>query len=116
VKIWAIDFDGTLSRGRFPGVGPANEELMDIIKKILSEPLEKRSVFLVLWTSRHGETLQNALEWLESEGVIFDSVNSVPAELTGYPEDTRKIFADIYVDDRAISPSDFIDCYYTGRI
>jgi hypothetical protein len=103
----AIDFDGTLSYGKYPACGPGNEALITLLKKLLALPPEERNYF-VLWTSRTGNSLQAAIEWLGLQGLVFDSVNELPELLKNTMSDTRKIPALYYVDDRAIGPEEFI--------
>jgi hypothetical protein len=103
----AIDFDGTLSYGKYPACGPGNEALINLLRKILAFPPEERNYF-VLWTSRTGDSLQAAIEWLGLQGLVFDSVNELPELLKETMSDTRKIPALYYVDDRAIRPEEFI--------
>jgi hypothetical protein len=109
-QIIAVDFDGTLSLGRFPHCGPENEPLIDLLKRLISRPIEDRNYY-VLWTSRSGEHLQNAVSWLHDHGLTFDAVNCIPPELLCGFGDTRKIPSLYYVDDRAISPGAFIDMW-----
>lgn len=62
----------------------------------------------ILWTSRTGSALQEAIEWCEDHDLHFDAINkNLPEviELTG--TDTRKVYADVYFDDRNRSISDF---------
>lgn len=47
--ILAIDFDGTLSLGTWPDVGPANEKLFRFLKKRKDEGDK-----LILWSCRVG--------------------------------------------------------------
>lgn len=98
-KIWAVDFDGTLHFGRYPNIGPANEELINVLKVARSI-----GVLLILWTSREGVVLDEAVDWCRDHGLEFDAVNdNIPmcAELFGY--NSRKVGADLYIDDRAMS-------------
>lgn len=56
---------------------------------------------LVLWTCRVGEILKNAIDWSADQGLIFDAVNeNLPEIVTSFGTDTRKIFANEYIDDR----------------
>ena len=113
-KVYAIDFDGCLSLGDFPNCGPANRELVNVIKSIIAKPIEKRSVWLVLWTSRTGKYLVDAIEWLKNQGIIFDSVNSLPSKVFSFPDTSRKLWADAYVDDKAMSPEQFCEFIQDG--
>lgn len=59
---------------------------------------------VILWTSRAGEDLTAAVEWCRQQGIIFDSINEpLPEQIRRWGNDTRKIYADFYVDDRAVS-------------
>jgi len=57
---------------------------------------------IILWTIRTGKFLNEAVEWCRKQGVEFYAVNK------NYPEEdelnpaTRKIKADIYIDDQGI--------------
>ena len=96
-KIWAIDFDGTLHFGRYPNIGPANEDLINVLKMART-----MGVVLVLWTSREGVSLDEAVTWCRDQGLEFDALNDNPkstVNLFGY--NPRKLAADLYIDDRA---------------
>ena len=108
-KIIAVDFDGTLVEDKWPKIGEPKEELFQMLK-ILKE---KYGVKIILWTCRnnnekYGSLLQEAVDFCQEKGLIFDSVNEdlkEAIELSG-GSDSRKIHADIYIDDKATcSPS-----------
>lgn len=45
--------------------------------------------------------LRKAVEWCEEKGLIFDAVNeNLPEIVDSFGSDTRKIFANEYIDDR----------------
>lgn len=103
-KIIAVDFDGTLSLGvRWPEIVQPNRELIDYLKA------EKAAgTRLILWTCRHDEALAAAVAWCIAQGIEFDTINAnLPELIEAYGGDTRKISADIYIDDRAVNP--FVD-------
>lgn len=111
-KIYAIDFDGTLSLDKFPYCGEPNILLIKLLKKLMEPPVENRDIWFVLHTCREGEYLERAIEWLKNQGLVFDSVNSVPLEISKI--DTggkRKLGADLYVDDKAITPENFLKLF-----
>lgn len=96
-KIIAVDFDGVLSDGIFPEVGQLDLGLIEILKTVQSE-----GVKLILWTCRNGEVLQTALDHLRPH-ITFDAVNTNIAEVIELcGGDTRKVYADIYLDDKAL--------------
>ena len=95
-RIIAVDFDGTLCENKWPDIGEANYEL---IAYILGEQLKGSKI--ILWTCRAEERLEKALEWCEDKGLIFDAVNeNLPEVIEAFGGDTRKIYADEYIDDQ----------------
>ena len=97
-KVIAVDFDGTLSLGKWPNIGPANEELISFLKE-----QKKKGDKLILWTCREGDALQEAVRWCEREGLVFDAVNdNIPEMIERYGTNSRKVSCDYYVDDRAV--------------
>lgn len=95
-NIIAADFDGTLCENKWPEIGEPNKELIAYLK-------ERRAAGdkLVLWTCRVGEILDNAVAWSAEQGIIFDAVNeNLPEIISSFGTDTRKIFANEYIDDR----------------
>lgn len=97
--ILAVDFDGTLSFGEWPAVGPANEELIRFLKK-----RQREGDRLILWTCRAGEPLEEAVDWCRARGLEFDAVNdNLPEIIEEYGTNSRKITCDYYIDDRAVS-------------
>lgn len=100
--IIAIDFDGVLCKNEFPRIG---EPIYDVIS--LTRQLIDRGHEVILWTSRNGEELDNAVEWCNNYGLHFCAINapapSNQAEYKDkYPTESRKIYADIYIDDHNI--------------
>lgn len=111
-KIAAIDFDGTLVEDQFPGIGPMNKRMFLICKN-----MQQHGVKLILWSSRNGEQLQKAVEFCKAQGLEFDAVNENLPEVMHYygGGDTRKVFADIYIDDKAI-PHTQDPLYWMDRV
>lgn len=98
--IYAVDFDGTLSFGRFPDVGEPNE---NPFRFLISE--RERGARLILYTCRTGGNLAIAVEYCRDHGLEFEFVNeNLPELIELYGGDTRKINADFYIDDKAINP------------
>lgn len=96
--IIAVDFDGILCENRFPDIGPPNYEVISLVRELIDKRHE-----VVLWTTRNGEELTAAVDWCGDRGLHFCNVNG-PApsnmEIDGsYPTSSRKIYADIYIDD-----------------
>lgn len=96
-KIIAVDFDGTLCNDCYPEIGAPNRILIDALHR-----LKKQNCQLILWTCRCGDRLTEAVEWCRQHGLEFDAVNAnVPQIIEKYGSDSRKIYADIYLDDRS---------------
>lgn len=96
-KIIAVDFDGTLCTECYPQIGEANTALINTL-------IERRRCGdkLILWTCREETLLTEAVEWCKQYGLLFDAVNDNLEEIKQkYQHNSRKITADIYVDDKA---------------
>ena len=93
----AVDFDGTLCSKNWPGIGEPNTEL---ISQLVEE--QKNGAAVILFTCREGKLLKDAVKWCREQGLVFDEVNkNLKERIRAYKSDSRKISADIYVDDRA---------------
>lgn len=96
----AVDFDGTLCKNEYPLIGRANIRLIASLKKN-----KAKGDTLILWTCREGEILEQAISWCASFGLEFDYVNeNTPELIKRYGNDTRKIGADLYIDDKGVKP------------
>ena len=95
--IIAVDFDGTIVKHEYPKIGKPQLFAFETLKA-----LQKQGHSLILWTYRAGKELQEAIDFCKKHGVEFYAVNK------NYPEEkfdnsiSRKIYADIYIDDRNI--------------
>lgn len=97
--VLGVDFDGTLSFGRWPECGPANVGLIDFLKrrKINGDKL-------ILWTCREGAELEEAVRWCDDQGVVFDAINdNLPETVDKFGCNSRKISCDLYIDDKSIA-------------
>lgn len=95
--ILAVDFDGTLVSNRFPGIG---EPYVVVAKTV--KAYKDAGWKIILWTCRTGEMLKEAVRFChETLGIEFDAVNDNLPEVREYfGENTRKVFANLYWDDR----------------
>lgn len=97
-QIIAVDFDGTLCENKWPEIGKANTYLIDYLLSA-----KRHNNKLILWTCRSGERLDEAVAWCAERGLIFDAVNeNLPEAIEKFGSDSRKVFADMYIDDKAI--------------
>ena len=96
--IVAVDFDGTLSLdAQYPNIGRFNTPLYEALMKLRSIGWS-----IVLWTCREEIELKEAVEWCKMNGLEFDAINENPSHV---PFKSRKVVADIYIDDRAYMPT-----------
>lgn len=93
----AVDFDGTIVEDKYPEIGRPIIFAFDTLKK-----LQNKGHRLILWTYRQGSALDEAVKFCEKNGIVFYAVNH------SFPEEefdtslSRKINADIFIDDRNI--------------
>ena len=98
--IIAVDFDGTLCENAWPGIGPARAGVIDYV---LGQQMTGAKI--ILWTNRRCEKLEEAVRWCAARGLAFDAVNeNLPEIVERFGGDTRKVFANEYLDDRAVLP------------
>ena len=93
----AVDFDGTIVEHCYPEIGKERMFAFQTLRMIQAE-----GHILILWTIRHGKELDDALAFCKKNGIEFYAANQ------NYPEEdfdntsSRKINADIFIDDRNI--------------
>lgn len=98
--IIAVDFDGTLCVESYPEIGAPNLKLIRMLRK--KQELGDK---LILWTCRAGNKLDEAVEWCRMQGLYFDAVNdNLPEMVELWGNNSRKITADIYIDDKSMTP------------
>ena len=56
--IIAVDFDGTLSMGPYPEIGNPKPYAVEMMNKLKDD-----GHYIILWTCRRGERLEDALNW-----------------------------------------------------
>ena len=92
----AIDFDGTIVEHKYPAIG---KEMHFAFQTL--DALQKQGHQLILWTYRSGKALDEAVEFCRKNGIEFYAINkSYPEEEFDENESSRKIMADIFIDDK----------------
>ncbi|WP_299119622.1 BT0820 family HAD-type phosphatase [uncultured Winogradskyella sp.] len=95
--IIAVDFDGTIVEDAYPKIGKTRIFAFETLKR-----LQQDNHRLILWTYRSGSKLQEAVDFCQENGIEFYAVNA------SFPEEkfdntrSRKIHADLFIDDRNI--------------
>lgn len=99
MAIYAVDFDNTLAVTRFPEIVGPKAKVVAAVKM-----LKANGHKIILWTSRAGKDLKDAVEWCTEQGIVFDAVNEpLPEQMDRWGNDTRKVYADFYIDDKAMT-------------
>jgi hypothetical protein len=93
--IIAVDFDGTLALHEYPQIGAEVPYAIDWLRKF-----HNAGVSIILWTMRHGKTLDEALDWCKGRGLTFWGVNKNPEQHTW--TQSNKQYANLYIDDAAV--------------
>ena len=94
----AVDFDGTIVEHRYPKIGKEIPFAIQTLKQLIQDGHR-----LILWTIRHGESLQAAVDWCKERGVEFYAINRDYAEQEDAQGDrSPKVKCDMYIDDRNV--------------
>lgn len=108
-KAIAIDFDGCLCENAYPDIGAPHWNII-----AAAAAAQSNGAAIILWTCREGKLLQDALEACDRWGLRFDAVNdSLPSWKEAFGNDSRKVGADEYWDDKAYRVEH--DAFSSGR-
>ena len=92
----AVDFDGTIVEHKYPEIGKEKAFAIETLKDLQAEGHK-----LILWTSREGKLLEDAVAFCKERGLTFYAVNSqYPEKYMFKKSEGRKVVADLYIDDR----------------
>lgn len=108
-KTIAVDFDGTLCENKFPDIGAPKPLVIEYIKRQAAA-----GAHIILHTCRENGTrralLDEAIRFCSEQGIELYAINENPdnkcPEEYGTGFDGRKVFADIYIDDKAVNVSE----------
>lgn len=94
-KVLALDLDGTLlEHETYPNYGAPIPGMKEEI-----EALRQAGWKVAIWTCRNKEEYDTILQHLADHGIEVDYINENPHEA---PSTSPKIYADVYLDDRAM--------------
>ena len=94
--IIAVDFDGTIVEHRYPSIGTEIPFAIETLKLLRQEQHK-----LILWTVREGKLLADAVRFCQAKGLNFYAVNcNYPEERANHEGYSRKLKADLFIDDR----------------
>lgn len=95
-KYVAFDFDGTIVNDAFPEIGTLKEFAKETINKF-----KEMGGRVLIHTCRANEHEQMVREFLDNNGVVYDTINENHHEMQAmYKNDPRKLGADLYIDDK----------------
>jgi hydroxymethylpyrimidine pyrophosphatase-like HAD family hydrolase len=98
MAIFAIDFDGTIVTDKYPDIGEPIPEAIESIREI-----KRLGHKIIIWSCRVEPQLSNMRKFLMFHNIPFDHINeNCPFKIAYYNNDTRKIGADYYIDDKMI--------------
>ncbi len=95
--IIAVDFDGTIVDDAYPKIGKTRIFAFETLKR-----LQQDGHRLILWTYRSGAKLQESVDFCKENGIEFYAVNASFPEEKVDDSRSRKIHADLFIDDRNI--------------
>ncbi len=90
-KVYNIDFDGTLTTGEYTEWPNPSQPMIAKVRSLC-----KKGNVIIIWTARWWEQANNVASWLIHHSVPFHGI------MMG------KGGSDCYVDDKAVSPEDFL--------
>lgn len=95
----SIDFDGTICENRYPQMG----EPLPNAKQVINYWYD-RGHTIIINTCRTGHYEEHAKSYLNYHGIRYNYMNeNDPKLIEKYMSDTRKISADVYLDDRTLA-------------
>jgi predicted mannosyl-3-phosphoglycerate phosphatase (HAD superfamily) len=94
-KVICVDFDGTVVKHKYPEVGEPLFGAIETLKALMDNGHK-----LVLWTMRSGEKLQDAVKYLESNGIKLYGINENPTQKKW--TQSPKAYGHLYIDDMAL--------------
>ncbi|MBK3516925.1 BT0820 family HAD-type phosphatase [Carboxylicivirga marina] len=95
--IIAVDFDGTIVDHKYPRIGKEKTFAFETLKS-----LQDKGHLLILWTIRTGKELDEAVEYCRKNGIVFYAVNRTHPEEETSDNISRKVNADVFIDDRNV--------------
>jgi len=100
--ILAIDFDGTIAHTDYPIIIGLKPYAKEVINKLYNE-----GHIIIINSCRANQPAEMMKSFLDDHGLLYHLINeNSPHRIQTYGGDTRKISADLYIDDRNIGCDD----------
>lgn len=112
-KYIAVDFDDTIATDAYPEIGKLKPHADVVLRKV-----KELGGKICIWTCRNGEDELKVKAFLEKHNIPWDVFNEpFPEIIEKYSGSSRKIFADLYIDDKGIHSIDKgIDWYEIEKL
>ncbi len=91
----AVAFDGTIVENRYPETGPEYPHATGVLKR-----LQQMGHQVILWTTREGRDLEEAVHFCKKKGLKFDAVNKDYPGEAQMTSNGSKIRADLFIDSK----------------
>ncbi len=94
-----MDFDNTIAKTKYPEIIAPIIETIEFLHRA-----KENGATIILWTCREGSVLNEAVDWCKKNNIPIDYVNENDLSRTNlFGNDSRKIGADLYIDDKSFS-------------
>lgn len=90
----AVDFDGTMVDHCYPEIGKPVPGALVFCRKFMEQGHQ-----IILWTMRSGKELEEAADYMRSNGIELFGINTNPTQHTW--TESPKAYAHLYIDDAA---------------
>ena len=92
---FAVDFDGTVVRHRYPNIGDDIPHAVRVLKRIVAAGHK-----IIINTVRGNNTyIHDAIDWYEKHNIPLYGINKNPEQTW---TDSNKVYANFIIDDTAI--------------
>lgn len=95
-KFIGIDFDGTVVTHKYPAIGEPLDYAIDTIEELIDAGHK-----IILTTMRSGERLEQAIQYLNENGINLYAVNNNPTQ--HHWTESPKIHVDCLIDNVSIN-------------
>jgi hydroxymethylpyrimidine pyrophosphatase-like HAD family hydrolase len=90
----SVDFDGTIVHHAYPDMGPPVTGAIATLRD-----WQRRGYKIILNTMRSGKELQDAIDYIQKNGIELFAVNENPTSKSW--TSSPKVLAHVYIDDAA---------------
>lgn len=88
--IFAIDFDGTIVKSKYPGIGDPVPGALETMNELIDAGHD-----IILFTVRSGKELREAVKYLQDNEIELYGINENPDQKSW--SDSPKVFANVYL-------------------